>query len=109
MKPEEVLRQAAAEVDKGWCQGNLIDHQGHVCALGALRRVVRTAPGLGYVDDSIRHAGQVLAEVMAEQFGLAPAAEFLSLIARANDTPGRTKEEIIACMEKAAAKLEEQA
>lgn len=40
MQTYEVLEKALAEVERGWCRGELEDDRGNVCARGALHRVL---------------------------------------------------------------------
>lgn len=50
-----VLRRAAEIVARGWCKGNMTDHRGNHCLLGAIRRA--TSEVLAVPVDSITFVG----------------------------------------------------
>ncbi len=111
MDAAEVLREAAQHVEKGWCRGDLDGGFGKVCALGGINKAIwGDAEAFSSLEASpYRSAIQVLSQVMAEQYDVsfwAPESDE-DVITRVNDTRVKSRKEIVACMEKAAARLEE--
>lgn len=85
---QQLLLDAAQYIrDHGWCQHQLMNRHGAVCLAGALE----SAPGWKNAQDAI--------EAVAR---LQPHASIW--VSVWNDKPGRTKEEVIAVLEKAAKK-----
>jgi hypothetical protein len=131
MKSSEILRGAAAEIEKrGWCQGFTEDAQGRVCTMGAIQQsdepfsfFMGRAWGEAHrlQDERLRPVLKSLAKTFEEQLGVyppslsegpPPGAAWLDwlgpFIANVNDLPTTTREDILSCMEKAAVGLEEQ-
>lgn len=78
--------------DRGWCQGTMADINGRVCLLGALAQ-----SSIG-VDRSVREDAEF---TVACQLGFDSATPFWK-ITRWNDERGRTRDEVIAVLERAA-------
>lgn len=83
-----VLLKAAAYIEEhGWCQNSLITDDGKVCAMGAIHMIC----GGGLLPCPTFYAAKERLEQCTE-----------SLLSKWNDTPGRTKEEVIAALRAAA-------
>lgn len=105
----DILDQAAAEVDKGWCQHVSEDRLGNVCATGAINRAVfghaRLTNTGSYFDEWFSERAVYLAatrelrEVFADQYGAAVGIFY------ANDVLAKSGDEISTCMRKAAVNL----
>lgn len=133
MKADEILDRGAEKIAAGWCR-NSFSQRGvfdgvsdRFCAMGAMREValgkahyIPAKVAFGDVCDEYWKAEAALADVMREQFPTIPVKQtwagsgatiddyYLSpedIIANANDLQAQTKEEIVACMEKAAVNL----
>jgi hypothetical protein len=84
-----MLREAADLIEKrGWCQHQLEDHRGRVCALGALTRVPTR------LVDAHAKAHLALENFINQKFSLS--------IVEWNDCRARTKEQVIETFLKAA-------
>ncbi len=109
MDVEQVLHDAAAHVEKGWVRGQLADRFGRVCALGALSEVFYGHPALcdaRKFNQTYQLAIGLLAKVMREQYPLT-FSDPEAVITVVNDVAVKSRKEIIACMEKAAARASE--
>lgn len=74
--------------EHGWCQGKWGDAWGRVCIMGALHKVLPEGEQFReYYNPAVNHLTQML-------LGTCPVAF--------NDVPWRTKEEVIALLERAA-------
>jgi hypothetical protein len=123
MKPEEILRGAAAEVEKGWGRGVMENDFGEVCSAGAMRKA---AFGRAYPQSLDRQSPEynvaicALAEVMFDQCNmpdpgwhnmdldhLSPATKAKMVVIDANDWYVKDADEVILYMEKAALQCEE--
>lgn len=95
----EDLRSAASMIEKrGWIQGAPVTRDG-VCALGAINLATDYS-------ERCQEAVWTLAEYLELNNPVVPAA---MKIPAWNDAPGRTKQDVVQAMEKAAAWAEEQA
>lgn len=95
------FQDAKQEIEKGWCQGTLEDQRGRVCALGARSRIVK------------RKWGRFESLPLEKRNDFAEEAEYtLKILCDAlpmggmsipiyNDTPGRTKQEILDLFDRA--------
>lgn len=122
MEAPEILRDAAARLADGWCRG-AYEQDGKLCSMGAMfaayygnaRIFERELPSVDELSSPLAAACRELAAVLAEQFDadhpLAPTelsgVDATFAIAAANDKYARDAAEMIACMEKAAANIEE--
>ncbi len=118
MNASEALLAAANEVDRGWARMTYKTCNGELCSIGALRKVI-----FGTVNPTIneqetyplnaiyRQAQSALRKTMCEQFDpdvtIPPKQNDPSTIALINDVFATNKEEIIACMQKAAIEVVE--
>lgn len=85
MRTRDVLRNAAKLIEKhGWVQGCFGDKRLGYCAAGAINHVAPSGAAAGLAKDKLRQ--------------LAPDG----LITLWNDAPGRTKDEVVAALRKAA-------
>lgn len=80
-----LLRDAKANVEKGWCKKTFEDKQGNVCALGALGYRHDTG-GVHYPDPVRRKAGNKLAKLVG--------VNYFGDIAGWNDNPNRTYQQV---------------
>jgi hypothetical protein len=86
----DVLRKAAEILgERGWCQRSSMDDQGHLCALGALGVASRAISPSAYTK-----AGAALARHLC--------IESRYDIPEWNDVQGRTAEDVILAMKRAA-------
>lgn len=115
-----VMRTAVEKVKRGWTAGAFYKREyNQYCAVGALRSAA------GIPDEALTEeedeldlpssygpARDALANVIEEQypdwFAINGGSNSFNLITSFNDEDNRTQEEVIAVMEKAAIKLEEQ-
>lgn len=122
MKADEILTQGAEKIAGGWCRraftktlirqtsdGNAVELSDGYCAMGAMRKAAFGDANFIPTTEMREYyrAEHALAEVMCEQFnppGVWQDRPF-SVIACVNDYRAQSKDEIIACMEKAAANL----
>lgn len=91
----EILRLAAAEVRKGWCQHRTRDRDANMCAVGA----IRVAAGGAHHENTWTAAYKYLCQTL----GL----HFLQL-SDWNDAPGQTAENVATAMEYAALLFEQE-
>jgi hypothetical protein len=92
LKPwQQLLLDAAALIDKvGWCQGTAVNHQGQLCAAGAMyysNKVVYLHGDLSVYNEARNHFLDTIKDHNVPTW---------------NDAPGRTQEEVVAAMRKAA-------
>jgi hypothetical protein len=86
---KQVLLDAARYIEThGWCQGAL-QHKGRVCIFGA----INAAGG---------HSDMAASRTVVEMLRRATHTPAWSNIAAWNDTPGRTKAQVIAALKRAA-------
>jgi hypothetical protein len=112
----EILREAIGYVEHGWRRGDLEDQFHRVCAVGAINRATVGSAMLGEFQTPGRaKAMRLLAQVMREQYDLdelnlvyyqpgycALKSGDENVITDTNDDRVHSRQEIIACMEKAA-------
>lgn len=85
MSDQVLLKAAELIEERGWCQFTSEDAEGHICLRQAIN--IAAMPGF-YACDAVFRLGRFLGtNLIAAQF---------------NDTPGRTKEEVIAALRAAA-------
>lgn len=109
MNPEataSVLDKAAAEIrDRGWNQGRLMNGLGEVCAVGGIRAACGLNRGAYYgrrlAADLATDAEYAFSDYLRSTYE-APS------IPQWNDDPTRTKDDVTAALEKAAAWVREQ-
>lgn len=102
MTPVEVLKKAKALIEeRGWCRREYKDTRGCYCSLGACY----VASGYEVEGASVLHDGDVTAYATAEK-ALERAID--SAVIRWNDSPGRTKDEVLAAFDKAIALAEQE-
>ncbi|HEX4713516.1 MAG TPA: hypothetical protein VH164_01170 [Ktedonobacteraceae bacterium] len=130
MKPSELLNAGADKIEEvGWTQGSYAhvkysytgscdnwetqqELQGY-CALGSMRQAVMGATNDMSTEAEVSShypeygkARKALKKVMLEQLETAVSKYSGMAVAMINDEAGRTKEEIVSCMRKAANTLE---
>lgn len=94
----DILTQAADLLEeRGWCQNRAEDRDGHFCAVGALDAA------LGVVEPYLTLGGLFSEAVRALR------AHIGTSVVCWNDAPGRTADEVIGLLRRAAAQLEAQA
>lgn len=105
MKASEVLAAARDEIEKGWTQNTFEDHEGSVCAVGAISRAAAqhkdTVDGLdGFIDlcDAQETATAALERLVHEHGG----RSIMSYNDHATD-----KQQVLDLFDKAIAGLEE--
>ena len=87
MTTRTVIRNAIKEIEKnGWCQGEYRDEQGRVCLVESVRRSTRHLLSLEAMDLD----NKVFTKI-ADHTKVAPCSVW-------NDTPGRTKEEVLSML-----------
>lgn len=87
----EVLRKAREVlVTDGWCQNELISSAGAHCAIGALHQAVE-------------YKATVVPCILALRNVMSDPEKYHNGLTKYNDTPGRTKEEILALYDRAIA------
>jgi galactitol-specific phosphotransferase system IIB component len=93
------IRNALVQLSRrGWVKGYIEDAQGRVCLLGALSHC---SGGIG--------ASTIVEKVIVEQYPERyDAAVYMNHVARFNDHPDTTLEDVVMVMEKAALRLDEQ-
>jgi hypothetical protein len=117
MNASEALSAAAREVESGWARMTYKTCNGELCSIGALRKVIfgKVHPTMDELEQYplnaiYRQAQSALRKTMCEQFDpdrtIPPKQNDPSTIALINDVFASNKEEIIACMEKAAIEVE---
>lgn len=95
-----VVRQAAATIkERGWVQGNYGDRDHGYCAIGAVRAVIGT--GVQYQQIAIEL--NIWMRSLIHSKGPIECA-----VTDFNDTPGRTREEILLHMNKFADEMDPQ-
>lgn len=108
----DVLRHAALIIEEhGWNQGNYMDAQGHVCAMGAIGKALG-APwydsGQGFESSYYRiepytsHETLHSAAVLALMAKINPGDRAPRGVPEWNDDVGRTRDEVIAALRAAA-------
>lgn len=118
LKPSEVLRGAVEQLhEHGWCRHSYRDLSNRLCALGAIQMAQFGCITIASECSSLyTRASRALYEELEAQFGSlpdtpAPVARSLPpevIISAFNDSRVSRVEEMIAAMEKAALKCEEQ-
>ncbi len=83
------LKRARGFVERGWCQHMGADAKGNVCMSGALNRAT-----------CHNHSAYLRGEVDAVRFAVVKAIGWENIPAW-NDRPGRTKEEVLAAIDRA--------
>lgn len=94
-----LLRAAEIIRTRGWCQGTLFDINGAVCTLGAIQIARRDANG-GFYYEMPEYAR--VTEYVRENGGHVSGNEGLHYVARWNDMPGRTADDVINALTQAA-------
>jgi hypothetical protein len=95
LKPSEVLDKAADYIDEhGWCQKAMVDNDGRVCAIGAIRAAVCMEEGVMMPWVSTGHQALTAATHLAEA-----AYDGLDYW---NDAEGRTQFDVTNLLRKAA-------
>jgi hypothetical protein len=95
----EILYDAAKYIgEHGWCQGQLSDSDGNVCAIGAINRVAESDTAADTYD---------AIEALRDYLNLPEHAITLHPVARWNDEPGRSAEDVILAMKCAAKEVDE--
>lgn len=103
----KALRDAIELLERdGWCQRTFINNQNQRCVLGAVRGMFWEGAKLGGIEFADTRAKHVAVYSLAIRTLRAFADQDLSLW---NDTEGRTVEEVIALLTRAAERLEDQA
>jgi hypothetical protein len=97
----EYAEKAAEEVEKGWCQGDLADSEGNVCAMGALQAALFSREEVPYVsplavDEAKLAYFTTLRDTAIDMIRRVKIAKCLLSfgIPYWNDEPGRTKAEV---------------
>ena len=103
MKPSEILEYAQGQIERGWCKGTLVDHEGNVCMLGALDRTAKHY-GLSVTMMTYNNAFRTLREKV-EEFWEGPMD--IDGIPGFNDDPSTTKQDVLDVFTKARLGLEE--
>ena len=111
----EVLQHAAGVIERdGWTRGTYRDDDGRVCLAGAigvalteLKPILGSDP-LWLAEVHEERYGDLLWPVIEEQYPEWCAIYEAGPITRWNDDELRTKEEVVAILEKAAVRLSEQ-
>ncbi len=114
----QILRNAGARVEKGWCQGSLrhtLANQESFCSVGALLTEIHGDVWLParFTDPQYVAALKYLAEAMSEQYAAAIPLTYInpqnheSIVVVTNDKVLTSGREAAVCFEKAAAKAEE--
>jgi len=91
----------------GWTQGREVDHLGHVCAVGALRRTTLRSLSLSFAVDQPKVHAYVLQIHNSKIMELMGIGDYSS-IPSWNDGPRRTREEVIDAFTRAAKTLRDQ-
>lgn len=100
-KTSEVLREAATNVNHGWCRSQVADAHGNVCVYGAIwKAVTGHLRDLSPLPTGVQAACEALQDVLEEQF----KTRSFTVV---NDELATDKHEIMACLEKAALRCEE--
>lgn len=109
----DVLREAAEYIgEHGWVQDDLEDDYGKVCAIGAINRVTHSH-GYGAGADYAAADDFGALDALSMHIGIDPSWEasqprtFLHPVARWNDARGRTAEDVILAMKRAAEEIDE--
>lgn len=98
----EILREAAEYIgEHGWIQGQLSNPDGKVCAIGAINRAAKS-DAVADTYDAIEALWNYLELPSGEQLGSG-----LHPVARWNDAPGRSAEDVILAMKCAAKEVDE--
>lgn len=107
MDAAEILEKGADYIrENGWTQdnffGEMVGDKIPACCMGAM---------ISHFSYSPMHedARKAVAKVMAEQFGFGLLGDNFETIRKGNDLYAKNAAEVIACMEKAAINLREQA
>lgn len=95
----DVLLKAAELLgEKGWCQGQSIDNDGRMCAVGAIRSAGQELLGGSMWGNRLDEAGDALDRFFAHiNDGLKPVSVIdpFQSIPEWNDNPRRTVEDVI--------------
>lgn len=93
--PAQILRDAAELIrTRGWCQGEY-EIDGCLCIFGAVHVALGREPdGIGFTT-----ADRQIADALRSATGVVIVPDW-------NDAPGRTAEQVIAAIERAAASIE---
>jgi hypothetical protein len=95
----DVLRRAEQVVaERGWCQGDYEDEQGHVCAEGAMNLVIWGKPHCDDMDDATYALARAALEVLSSHVGC--------FAINWNDDEARTESEVRAALLAAAQRAE---
>lgn len=95
----EVLRQAEQVIaERGWCQEDFTDRDGHVCALGAVNVVLTGQPWHEVVPDDIAALRKAIELVLSMEVG--------ESVPDWNDADHRTADEVRAALLAAAQRAE---
>jgi hypothetical protein len=101
-----IVREAARRLPGHWYQGDVSDHKDNYCGIGHVFEASKEV--LGVIDmDAVGVALRAMDAVAVEQYPervKAVMRDFASF----NDHPDTTEAEVIAVMEKAAVRLDEQ-
>jgi len=95
----EILYDAAEYIgEHGWLQGELSNSDGNVCAIGAINRVAES--------DTVADTYNAI-EALWKYLKLPDYGSGLHPVARWNDEPGRSAEDVILAMKCAAKEVDE--
>jgi hypothetical protein len=104
MTPEQAAQEAITEINaRGWCQYTTTDREGRVCIGGALNLAMTGKTAL------MSHVpwAATLAKIIDEQYPETQLYETpTDLVVNWNDDEDRTKDQIIAALEKLATETE---
>jgi hypothetical protein len=100
MSDAEIMAEARAMVEAGWCQRMEYDYEGNFCAIGAIREATARHAGTSTRDWSIymqtvHRASTALVSAINENFPAPPGNFKWSSVPAWNDRPERTKEDVI--------------
>lgn len=111
MKPSELVAQARDELFKGWAKGTLMNGEGSVCAVGALRRatMANVQNGAVGVFKEARQALNAKAVEMAADVGIDSSywSAPLTQVETFNDYRGTQKQDMLNLFDKTVIGLEE--
>lgn len=100
MKESAALRRTAQVLrERGWCQGEFASEYGECCVIGALR------VAFGSLPTQLCMSGEDYYEARSALIAAVVDGE-IDCVADWNDTPGRTKDEVISALESTATRLE---
>jgi hypothetical protein len=104
-----IIREAMKNLPGHWYKGGKGDNQGNFCGIGHVVEIYDKKCGEDEVDLEFPKTIDLMNEVAREQY--ADRITFDSMLmhfAQFNDHPDTTEDEVLAVMEKAAIKLEEE-